>query len=191
MWLYFRLFLLALRLIRRSRRDLVLENLVLRQQLLVHERPDRRPRLTVADRRFWSTVAQRWRAWRAHVLIVQPPTVVRWHRCASPKLHPGNEPRWKDHRTSNLPLMSLRDRTLRSVDVRVDRVPAQNRLSIGSRGAQSSVDRVLAPTTVPTAARPRGPRGSAEPHSVPPRRSCSPALSCALQRRARTKENPT
>ncbi len=82
MWLYFRLFLLALRLIRRSRRDLVLENLVLRQQLLVHERPDRRPRLTVADRRFWSTVAQRWRVWRAHVLIVQPPTVVRWHRTA-------------------------------------------------------------------------------------------------------------
>lgn len=48
MWLYFRLLLLALRLVRRSRRDLVLENLVLRQQLLVRERPDRRPRLTVA-----------------------------------------------------------------------------------------------------------------------------------------------
>ncbi len=33
MWLYFRLFLLALRLLRRDRRDLVLENLALRQQL--------------------------------------------------------------------------------------------------------------------------------------------------------------
>ena len=35
MWLYFRLFLLGLRLLRRDRRDLVLENLVLRQQLAV------------------------------------------------------------------------------------------------------------------------------------------------------------
>ncbi len=35
MWLYFRLFLLALRLLRRNRRDLVLENLALRQQLAV------------------------------------------------------------------------------------------------------------------------------------------------------------
>ena len=43
MWLYFRLFLLALRLLRRDRRDLVLENLVLRQQLAVFERRDRRP----------------------------------------------------------------------------------------------------------------------------------------------------
>ena len=82
MWLYLRLFLFALRLLRRSRRDLVLENLVLRQQLLVHEeRPDHRPRLTAADRRFWSTLARRWSAW-THVLIVQPPTVVRWHRTA-------------------------------------------------------------------------------------------------------------
>jgi len=57
MWLYFRLFLLALRLPRRSRRDLVMENLVVRQQLLLQARPDRRPRLSVADRRFWSTIA--------------------------------------------------------------------------------------------------------------------------------------
>ena len=77
MWLYFRLFLCALRLLGRSRQDLVLENLVLRQQLLVHERPDRQPRLTTTDRRFWSTIARRWGARRSHVLIVQPPTVVR------------------------------------------------------------------------------------------------------------------
>ena len=31
MWLYFRLFLLAIRLLGRTRRDLLLENLVLRQ----------------------------------------------------------------------------------------------------------------------------------------------------------------
>ena len=50
MWLYFRLFLLALRLLRRDRRDLVLENLVLRQQLAVFERRGRRPVVVPADR---------------------------------------------------------------------------------------------------------------------------------------------
>ena len=54
MWLYFRLFLLALRLLGRDRRDLVLENLALRQQLAVFERRGHRPALAPADRRFWS-----------------------------------------------------------------------------------------------------------------------------------------
>ena len=45
MWLYFRLFLLALRLLRRDRRDLVLENLALRQHLAVFERRGHRPPL--------------------------------------------------------------------------------------------------------------------------------------------------
>ena len=41
MWAYVRLFLMALRLLRRERRDLVLENLALRHQLLVYERSGR------------------------------------------------------------------------------------------------------------------------------------------------------
>ncbi|HJO07144.1 MAG TPA: integrase core domain-containing protein [Chloroflexota bacterium] len=108
MWLYFRLFLFALRLLRRSRRDLVLENLVLRQQLLVHERPDHRPRLTVTDRRFWSTLAGRWGPWRAHVRIVQPPTVVRWHRTAWRRYWT----RRSQHRRPGRPRISARTRAL-------------------------------------------------------------------------------
>ncbi|PZC44212.1 MAG: hypothetical protein DK306_001904 [Chloroflexi bacterium] len=43
MWPYFRLFLFALRRLPGERRDLVLENLALRQQLAVFERRGRRP----------------------------------------------------------------------------------------------------------------------------------------------------
>ena len=50
MWIYWRLFLIALRLTGRRRQDLVLENLVLRQQLAVWERTGRRPTLATADR---------------------------------------------------------------------------------------------------------------------------------------------
>ncbi len=82
MWLYFRLFLLALRLLGRDRRDLVLENLALRQQLAVFERRGHRPALAPADRRFWSHLARGWQPWRRHLVLVQPDTVVRWHRTA-------------------------------------------------------------------------------------------------------------
>ncbi len=82
MWLYWRLFLVALRLIGRERQDLVLENVVLRQQLAIHERRGHRATLIRADRRFWSVTALAWFAWRSHIRIVQPATVVGWHRSA-------------------------------------------------------------------------------------------------------------
>jgi hypothetical protein len=44
----------------RSRCDVALENLVLRQQLVVLARSSRRPRLTKADRLFWSWLSRAW-----------------------------------------------------------------------------------------------------------------------------------
>jgi putative transposase len=59
---------------------LVAENLCLRQQLVVLQRRRPRPRLLGADRRFW-ILARRWFcSWRDVLLIVQPETVLRWHR---------------------------------------------------------------------------------------------------------------
>ena len=78
----FRLMGSALRLLGRSRGDIVLENLVLRHQLGVHARSPRRPARSDRDRRFWSAVARRWPAWRGALVLVHPDTVVRWHRTA-------------------------------------------------------------------------------------------------------------
>ena len=39
-----------------------------------------RPRLTDADRLFWVVMSQIWVDWRESLHIVQPETVVRWHR---------------------------------------------------------------------------------------------------------------
>ena len=64
----------------RSRADLVIENLALKQQVtaLKNERP--RPRLDDVDRAFWVALRQTWSGWTSRLLIVNPETVARWHR---------------------------------------------------------------------------------------------------------------
>ncbi|WP_405236981.1 integrase core domain-containing protein [Lentisalinibacter orientalis] len=64
----------------RSRRDLALENLLLRQQLAVLKEKSARPRLSAADRSFWMLVSKLCRGWRGALYIVKPETVIRWHR---------------------------------------------------------------------------------------------------------------
>ena len=63
----------------RSRRDLLFENLVLRQQLTVLKRR-RRPTLRASDKLFWLLVRRVWKGWQQSLAIVTPATVVRWHR---------------------------------------------------------------------------------------------------------------
>jgi putative transposase len=63
-----------------SRIDLAAENLALRQQLAVLQRSVRRPRLRNRDRVFWAWLSKLWPDWRSVLVIVQPDTVVRWHR---------------------------------------------------------------------------------------------------------------
>lgn len=63
-----------------THRVLATENLVLRQQLAVLKQRHPRPRLTDADRLFWVALSATWSDWREALHIVQPETVVRWHR---------------------------------------------------------------------------------------------------------------
>ena len=73
MWLSWRLFLSGIGILGRRRRDLILENLILRQQLAVWERSARCPRLHRRDRQFWSVTARGWTAWRAICGSCNPP----------------------------------------------------------------------------------------------------------------------
>ena len=70
----------ALSLALRRDRELVLENLALRQQLTALKRTTTRPHLQTGDRLFWIALARIWRNWRTALVLVQPDTVVRWHR---------------------------------------------------------------------------------------------------------------
>ena len=65
----------------RSRAALQLENLALRNQIGILQRSARkRPKLTPADRLLWVGLSRIWRPWRSALAIVQPETVLAWHR---------------------------------------------------------------------------------------------------------------
>lgn len=63
-----------------TRKNLLLENLVLRQQLAVLKRRHRRPSLGTFDRLFWVVARRVWSGWKQSLIVVTPETVVRWHR---------------------------------------------------------------------------------------------------------------
>jgi putative transposase len=57
-----------------------LENVALRHQLMILRRSLPRPRLRRHDRILWVCLSRLWANWRSSLLIVQPATVVAWHR---------------------------------------------------------------------------------------------------------------
>ena len=63
-----------------SRQRLIIENIALRHQLEVLQRNSKRPRLKPSDRMLWALFSRFLPDWRRHLTIVQPDTVVRWHR---------------------------------------------------------------------------------------------------------------
>ncbi len=64
----------------RHQTALAAENLALRQQLSILTKRRKRPRLRTRDRIFWVWLSRLWAGWRSVLMVVQPDTVVGWHR---------------------------------------------------------------------------------------------------------------
>ncbi len=69
----------------RSKRALVAENAMLRQQLIVATRRIKRPRFTSGDRVILVLLSMVFTRWREVLLLVRPETLLRW---ASPRIPP-------------------------------------------------------------------------------------------------------
>jgi putative transposase len=63
-----------------SRKDLILENLALRQQLLALHSTRPRRRLSAMQKMFWVVLRSLWSRWQKPLILVTPRTVVEWHR---------------------------------------------------------------------------------------------------------------
>ena len=64
----------------RGQAEVVAEHALVRQQLIVLRRQVNRPSLRRRDRLFLLRLASRLRAWRHALVLVQPETLLRWHR---------------------------------------------------------------------------------------------------------------
>jgi len=64
----------------RSKSELMLENALLRQQLIVLQRQTKRPALTWRDRTVMVLLTSKLHSWKEALMIVQPDTLLRWHR---------------------------------------------------------------------------------------------------------------
>jgi len=128
----------------RSRGDLLLEILALRQQLAIYQRQLQRPRLCRADRLFWIWLRRHWSRWRSALVIVTPETVLRWHR-------DGYRRHWRRRSAGRrgrppIPkaLVGLIERMSRENPTwGEDRIALELRLKLGTRVAPSTVRRYL------------------------------------------------
>ncbi len=64
----------------RSKSELVAENALLRQQLIILRRQVKRPACTKPDRMLLVLLARAIQTWKQALFIVQPETLLRWHR---------------------------------------------------------------------------------------------------------------
>src|SRR5438552_9308383 len=64
----------------RSKSELVAENALLRHQLTILQRQVKRPSITRTDRVLLVLLARLVRTWKQALFIVQPETLLRWHR---------------------------------------------------------------------------------------------------------------
>ena len=64
----------------RSKSELIAENALLRQQLIVLRRQVKRPSFSRSDRILLVLLARLVRTWQQTLVIVQPDTLLRWHR---------------------------------------------------------------------------------------------------------------
>jgi len=64
----------------RSKPELMAENALLRQQLIIFKRQMKRPTCAKTDRILLVLLARAVRAWKQALFIVQPETLLRWHR---------------------------------------------------------------------------------------------------------------
>jgi transposase InsO family protein len=91
----------------KTRRELALENLALRQQLACFKATRARPRIDVTDRIFWVALHRLWHGWRASLHMVGPETVIRWHRAGFRRFWA-----WKSRRRTGRPAIPRQTRNL-------------------------------------------------------------------------------
>jgi hypothetical protein len=68
------------RLLFKSEQNLILENLMLRQQLNIYKRKNKRPKLENIDRIILVWISRIFSNWKSALVVVKPATIIGWHK---------------------------------------------------------------------------------------------------------------
>lgn len=131
--------------ITRSRTELILENAFLRQQLIVLNRQVKRPALKPHERVLLIVLTSRLRSWKQALTIVQPDTLLRWHRDffrwvwkhKSQKRKPSGRPPISEEIVVLIQRMAEENRTWGAKRIRGEL------LKLGMRAAKSTIQRYI------------------------------------------------
>jgi hypothetical protein len=128
----------------RSRRELLAENALLRHQLLVAARQVKRPKLRATDRLVLIGLAAMFANWRNALVLVQPGTLLRWHRDLFRRLWAGRttpktppKPRLAARVVALIKDMALENRTWGAKRIRGEL------LKLGIEVAKSTIQRYI------------------------------------------------
>jgi putative transposase len=146
----------------RSKSELVAENALLRQQLVILRRRVKRPPCTKTDRMLLVLLARAVRTWKQALFIVQPETLLRWHRQGF-KLYW----KYKSRATSTKPKISAETVALIKEMARNNRLWGAERirgelLKLGLRVSKRTIQKNMRPVR---AAGPRGQKWSTFLHT--------------------------
>lgn len=64
----------------RDHSTIIAENMALKHQITVLQRSVRKPKIRKKDRILWVLLSKLWNGWKKSLFIVQPETVIKWHR---------------------------------------------------------------------------------------------------------------
>ena len=138
----------------RSRADLIAENVMLRQQLIVLKRQVKRPQLTHGDRIRLVLLARCTQFWEQALLIVQPDTLLRWHRDLFRRYwrrksrNQHREPRIPAETIALIRMMAQEDRLWGAERIRGEL------LKLGVRVSKRTIQKCICPRRVDIRARP-------------------------------------
>lgn len=76
----YRIIAILLEILFKNRQQLIFENMALRQQLTILQRSIKWPQINNGDRLFWIWLSRIWSRWKSALFVVQPETVIKWHR---------------------------------------------------------------------------------------------------------------
>jgi hypothetical protein len=171
----------------RTQRSLALENLALRHQVGVLKRTvgNRRLRIGPADRGLWATLSRVFDGWENALAIVQPATVIGWHRAGFRRF-------WTRKSRAGKPGRPLLDHAIRDLIRKMSRAnPTANRRKVAVAKSLRRAAGWLGPARMSGSCH-RGQR--AAPTSYPSSVLCVlPPVSLSLvarRRRARAESRP-